>query len=163
MRSTQGGVGQEKPERWAAIECSRYCQRALTQKRTLGARGGGALEVGDHRLLEDGSKRGGALDSNEVGFETASEGWDGDVERVGVSMDRKANALGRRGALKRGHCAPLEPLAQLGDALGGVGTVTENINAAELVTGQAAKGRRSVNGPVDTKGHSVGRRRTPAP
>ena len=50
------------------------------------------------------------------------------------------------GALERGHGAPLERLAQLGDALGGVGTVTEIIEAAELVTGQAAKGRRSVNG-----------------
>ena len=65
-------------------------------------------------------------------------------------MDRKANALGRRGALKRGHCAPLEPLAQLGDALGGVGTLDFAIiilvEAAELVVIQAGKGRRSVNG-----------------
>ena len=50
------------------------------------------------------------------------------------------------GALERGHGAPLEPLAELGDALGGVGAVTLIIEAAELVTGQAAKGRRSVNG-----------------
>ena len=58
-------------------------------------------------------------------------------------MDRKANALGRRGALKRGHGAPLEPLAQLGDALGGVGTLDFAIiilvEAAELVVIQAAK------------------------
>ena len=58
-------------------------------------------------------------------------------------MDRKANALGRRGALKRGHCALLEPLAQLGDALGGVGTldfvVVIYVQAAELVVIQAAK------------------------
>ena len=38
------------------------CQRALTQKRTLW--GGGALEVGDLRLLEDGCERGGALVSD---------------------------------------------------------------------------------------------------
>ena len=50
------------------------------------------------------------------------------------------------GAPKRGHGAPLEPLAELGDALGGVGAVTLSIEAAELVVIQAAKGRRSVNG-----------------
>ena len=50
------------------------------------------------------------------------------------------------GALERGHGAALERLAQLGDALGGVGAVTQRIDAAEHVKGQAAKGRRSVNG-----------------
>ena len=49
-------------------------------------RGGGALEVGDHRLLEHGSERKGALVSDVVDSETASEGWDGDGERLGVSM-----------------------------------------------------------------------------
>ena len=59
--------------------------------------------------------------------------------------DTKANT--RRGsALERDHGATLEPLAELGDALGGVGAVTLIIEAAELVTGQAAKQRRSVNG-----------------
>ena len=48
------------------------------------------------------------------------------------------------GAPKRGHGAPLERLAQLGYALGGVGAVTIIIEAAELVVIQAAKGRRSV-------------------
>ena len=50
------------------------------------------------------------------------------------------------GAPKRGHGAPPEPLVELGDALGGVGADTLKIEAAELVIGQAAKGRRSVNG-----------------
>ena len=50
------------------------------------------------------------------------------------------------GALERGHGAPLEPLAQLGDALRGVGAAAVPIKAAEHVFGQAAKGRRSVNG-----------------
>ena len=36
--------------------------------------GGGALELGDSRLFEDGSERGGALVSNVVAFDTASEG-----------------------------------------------------------------------------------------
>ena len=49
-------------------------------------------------------------------------------------------------APKRGHGAHLEPLAELGDALGGVGAVTPIIEAAELVVNQAAKGRGSVNG-----------------
>ena len=43
----------------------------LTQKRTLW---GGALEVGDLCLLEDGSKRGGALVSDGIVPDTAREG-----------------------------------------------------------------------------------------
>ena len=66
------------------------------RKRTLW--GSTALEMGDHRLLEDGGERSGALGSDAIAFETASEGWGGNGERVGVSMgaDRKANTLGRR-------------------------------------------------------------------
>ena len=48
------------------------CQRALTRKRTLG--GGGALEVGDLRILEDGGECSGTLLSDPVDSETASEG-----------------------------------------------------------------------------------------
>ena len=58
---------------------------------------------------------------------------------------RKRTLLGG-GAPERGHGTSLEPLEQLGDALGGVGAVTLIIEAAELVAAQAAKGRRSVNG-----------------
>ena len=50
------------------------CQRALTQKQTL--RGGGALEVGDLRLLEDSSERRGALDSDVIVLKTARDGWE---------------------------------------------------------------------------------------
>ena len=55
------------------------------------------------------------------------------------------------GALERGHSTPLEPLAQLGDTLGGVGPMAVNVavtfvEAAEPGVSQAAKGRRSVNG-----------------
>ena len=39
--------------------------------------GGGALEVGDLRLLEDGSERSDALVSDAVVSETTSEGQDG--------------------------------------------------------------------------------------
>ena len=44
------------------------------------------------------------------------------------------------GALERGHGAPLEPLAQLRDALGGVGATAERVEAAELIVGQTAMG-----------------------
>ena len=47
-------------------------QWARTQQRTHYA-GGGALEVGDHRLLEDGCERGRALNSDVVATKTASE------------------------------------------------------------------------------------------
>ena len=45
------------------------------------ASGGGAPQVGDLRLLEDGGERGGALVSGLVIYETASKGWDGDGGR----------------------------------------------------------------------------------
>ena len=51
---------------------SEECQWALTEDRTLS--GGGALEVGDHRLLEDGCERGGALVSDLVVPNTAKHG-----------------------------------------------------------------------------------------
>jgi hypothetical protein len=53
---------------------------------------GGALEVSDVRLVEDGSERSGALGSDAVASETASEGWSGDGERVGVSMGADTQA-----------------------------------------------------------------------
>ena len=53
-------------------KCSQICQGALTRKQTLW--GGGALKVGDLRLVQDASQRSGALGSEEVAFETASEG-----------------------------------------------------------------------------------------
>ena len=45
---------------------------AVTQKRT--PLGDGALEVGDHSLLEDGRERGGALVSDLVAPDTAKHG-----------------------------------------------------------------------------------------
>ena len=77
-----------------------------------------------------------------------------------MGADTKANALGR-GALERGHVALLEPLAQLGDALGGVGAFAAIINAAELVPGQAATRERGVSMGIDTKANTIGWRRTP--
>ena len=55
--------------------------------------------------------------------------------------------LGGGGALKRGHGAPLEPIAQLSDTLCGVDAAAIVVEAAELVVAQAAKvGSGSVNG-----------------
>ena len=62
-----------------------------------------------------------------------------------MGADRKASMQGG-GALERGHGAPLERLAQLGDALCSVGAAAPPIDAAELVIDQAAKERRRVNG-----------------
>ena len=72
--------------------CSQMCQRALTRKRTL-CMWGGALQVGDLSLLEDGGERGGALVSDPVPSETASEGRSGNGVRASVSTgaDTKAN------------------------------------------------------------------------
>ena len=56
-----------------------------------------------------------------------------------MGIDRKARTRRGGDALERGHGAPLEPLAELGDALGGVGAVTLIIEAAELVVTQAVK------------------------
>ena len=51
------------------------CQWALTRKRTLW--GGGAHEVGDPRLLEDGGECNGTPESDVVELETESEGHEG--------------------------------------------------------------------------------------
>ena len=109
--------------------------------------GRGAPELLNLRLLEDGSERSYALSSDSVHSETASQGQDGNGEWVGVSMgaDRNANTWGS-GALERGHGAPLETLAQLGDTLGSVGALAKGVEAAELIVGQPAGEGGSVNG-----------------
>ena len=57
---------------WGLKVSGEPCQWALTRKQTLW--GGGALEVGDLRLLEDGGECGGAFVSDVVQVETASKG-----------------------------------------------------------------------------------------
>ena len=52
----------------------------------MNPRGGGALEVRDHCLLENSSERGGALGSDLVESETVSEEWGGGGERASVSV-----------------------------------------------------------------------------
>ena len=71
---------------------------------------------------------------------------------MSTGADTKADTRGG-GALERGHGAPIEPQAQLVDALDGVGALAVNVKAAELVEGQTAKGSRSVNG-ADTKANT---------
>ena len=77
-------------------------------------------------------------------------GWAGEIREVGfhrvfaflsTGADTKSNTRGG-GAPERGHGAPLERLAQLGYALGGVGAAAATINAAEMVVGQTAEERR---------------------
>eukprot|EP00964_Phaeocystis_antarctica_P012328 scaffold6809_cov56-Phaeocystis_antarctica.AAC.2 len=66
--------------------------------------GGGALEVGDLRLLESGSERGGALVSDLILSETVSEWWRGDVVReqasVSTGADTKVNTSGAAAHLR---------------------------------------------------------------
>ena len=72
---------------------------------------GGALELGDTRLLEDGSERGDPLDSDVVPPDAVSEGQDGNGERVGVSTgaDTKANSSGAAVHLSDVTQLPLSP------------------------------------------------------
>ena len=75
---------------------------------------------------------------------------------MSMGADTKANT--RRGsALERDHGATLEPLAELGDALGSVGAVAKPVDAAELVAGQTAKDG-GVSTGADKKTNTQGRR-----
>ena len=60
-----------------ASERAGACQWALTSASSMTCWGSGIPEVGDLRLLEDGSECSDALVSNVVLSETASEGQDG--------------------------------------------------------------------------------------
>ena len=62
------------------------------------------------------------------------------VPRTSAGADTKANTLGAGGALQRGHGAPLEPLAQLGDALGSEFVFLILVQPqAEVIVAQAVK------------------------
>ena len=74
--------------------------------------------------------------------ETASVGEEAAAEKCQRALTEKRTLSGRGGcALERGHGAPLESLAQLGDALRGVGAVTPEVYATELVERQTAMRR----------------------
>ena len=80
-----------------------------------------------------------------------TEEQDGNGEKVGVSTGADKNASTRGGgALERSHSAPLEPLAQLGDAVSGVLAVTIIADATEAVRRQAAEGGQ---GQCQSNGH----------
>ena len=117
---------------------------------------GGVLELSQRSVaLETLGESGSSLGAKAVSPDPASMGAEAGAEACQRALTQK-RTLGGGGALERGHGAPLEPLAQLGDALGGVGAggvgavgvgaVAAIVDAAELVVAQAAKGRRSVNG-----------------
>ena len=94
-----GLVGEVVEPNTVNEEQSGYGERAILSAgadKSEHTRGGGALEVRDLRLLEDGCERGGALNSDVVATKTASEGWDGDGERVGTSLalTHKRTSLG---------------------------------------------------------------------
>eukprot|EP00964_Phaeocystis_antarctica_P012340 scaffold6811_cov55-Phaeocystis_antarctica.AAC.6 len=77
---TVGGVARDGVIANAVITqqwYERHTGRGCIAGSERGCRGGGALEVGDLRLVEDGCERGGALDSDVVASETASEEQDG--------------------------------------------------------------------------------------
>ena len=66
---------------------------------------------------------------------------------LSAGADAKASTRGG-GARQRDDGAPLETLAQLGDALHGVGAAVVTVNTAELVVVQTARvGVGGVNGP----------------
>ena len=102
---------------------------------------GGALEDGDHSLLEDGCERGGALVSDDIARDTASNGQDGKGE-IGVSTgaDTKAG-----GALEDGDHSLLEDGCERGGAL-----VSDGIVRDTASDGQDGKGEIGVSTGADT-------------
>jgi len=70
------------------------------------------------------------------------------------ALTRKRTLLGG-GTLEIGHGAPLERLAQLGDAHDGVGAVAIMVDAAEPVAGQTAK-KGGVSTGADRKANTIG-------
>ena len=74
------------------------------------------------------------------------------------ALTRKRTLLGG-GALERGHGASLEPLAQLGDALGGVGAVATHLTPQSWLLAKLPR-EGGVSMGADTKANTMGRRRT---
>ena len=99
----------------------------MTEMQTLG--GGGALEVDDFRLLEDGSERGGALDSNIVVPQTVSKGQSGNGERSGMSV-----GIDREGTLRGGGALEVGDLCLLEDGGECSGTLVSDVIAPETAS-----------------------------
>ena len=77
--------------------------------RKANTKGGGALELGDSRLFEDGSERGGALVSDVVAADTAVEGRSENGEKTVVSraLTRKQTLRGAAAHLSEVTALPL--------------------------------------------------------
>ena len=121
--------------------------------------GGGALQRGHSASLEPLAQRNEALSvgnelviivvvpTNTVATEPGgSKHNSAAVQQCQWALTQRQTLWGG-GALERGHSAPLERLANLSDALGGVGAGPPESDATERVVSQAAKGMRyNVNG-----------------
>ena len=149
------------------------CQRALTERQTLGS--GGALQRRHSASLEPLAQRNDAVSvGNELSIVVVvptntvvtEPGGSKRSTQCQWALTQKQTFLGG-GALKRGHGAPFERLAQLGDALGGVGTLDFTISilvvAAERVAGQAVSMTKEECQWALTERRTLGRRRTSAP
>jgi len=58
--------------------------------------------------------------------------------------------------IQRGHGAPLEPLAQLRDALSGVGALSTIVQATEIVVAQVERGHDAPLEPLAQLGDALG-------
>ena len=122
---------------------------------------GGLLQRAQRRVtLEALCESSSSFRTEMVPIETARTGTEVEAEWCQRVLTRKRTLWGG-GALERCHGAFLEPFTQLGDALCSVGATAETIEAAELVEGQAAKGRRCQW--ALTRKRTLGRQRTSAP
>ena len=113
----------------------------------------------DLRLLEDGGERGDALGSDVVAPNTASEGQDGNDERVGVSMGADTKrTLYRAAAYHR---------VLIRVSLRTAASTEAPLTPMSLPLRLQARGRNDGNGErvgvsmgADTKANTKGRRRT---
>ena len=115
----------------------------MTRKQTLW--GGGALEFGDHRLVEDGGDRGGALVSDAIVPDPARERWEHSERAVACqwALTQKRTLFGSRGAsllqrLQRGVA-----LESLGESSSSFGAEPVSLETVSMRTGWVL---RAVNG-----------------
>ena len=88
-------------------------------------------------VLECSSDGGTSFRTKLIILETTEHG----TKAASVGTGTKASAL-CYGTLERGHGAPIEAIAQLDEACNGVCALTLVLDAAEFVSGQAAKVER---------------------
>ena len=142
---------------WGHSERAGPCQRALTLYRTVW--GGGAPKGGDLRLLEDGSKRGGALRSNRVKAETANEGKSRNVQESKRVNGRLHNSEHTKG----GGALEVRDLRLLKDGSECGGALVSDVVPPETSKhgrGRGTSERPGVSMGADTKANALGRQRT---